>query len=147
NQYQKQIEQTTDLAKKDELNRTMVEITRKIRNMGTKSAQTVQAMSILSRLTPEGMVYYAQSELDEAFNEMTKNKTKEWIDKYRDDFTLTPEETKFIMDTMQEVSTMEDGYDKKVKLAEIQKLMTDKLPPERGAGIKSWMRISMLFNP
>ena len=147
NQYQKQIEQTTDLAKKDELNRTMVEIARKIRNMGTKSAQTVQAMSILSRLTPEGMVYYAQSELDEAFNEMIKNKSKEWIDKYKDDFTLTPEETKFIMDTMQEVSTMEDGYDKKVKLAEIQKLMTDKLPPERGAGIKSWMRISMLFNP
>ena len=32
-------------------------------------------------------------------------------------------------------------------LAEIQKIMTDKLPPERGAGIKSWMRISMLFNP
>ena len=25
--------------------------------------------------------------------------------------------------------------------------MTDKLPPDRGAGIKSWMRISMLFNP
>lgn len=147
NQYQKQIEQTTDLAKKDELNRTMVEIARKIRNMGTKSAQTVQAMSILSRLTPEGMVYYAQSELDEAFNEMIKNKSKEWIDKYKDDFTLTPEETQFIMDTMKEVSTMEDGYDKKVKLAEIQKLMTDKLPPERGAGIKSWMRISMLFNP
>ena len=51
------------------------------------------------------------------------------------------------MDTMQEVQNMEDGYDKRVKLAEIQKLMTDKLPPEKGTKIKSWMRISMLFNP
>ena len=25
--------------------------------------------------------------------------------------------------------------------------MTDKLPPQKGAGIKAWMRISMLFNP
>lgn len=147
NQYQKEIEKTTDLAKKDELNKAMVEVTRKIRNMGTQSAQVVQAMSILSRLTPEGMVYYAQAELDEAYNQMVKNKTKEWIDKYKEDFVLTPEETQFIMDTMKEVSTMQDGYDKRVKLAEIQKVMTDKLPPERGAGMKAWMRISMLFNP
>ena len=51
------------------------------------------------------------------------------------------------MNIMDEVKNMEDGYEKRVKLAEIQKLMTDKLPPERGAGIKAWMRISMLFNP
>lgn len=146
-QYQDKIANTTDISEKNDLNRSMVQVAKKMREMGTKAGQTVQAFNIMNRLTPEGMVYYAQSELDEAFNEMIKNKSKEWIDKYKDDFTLTPEETKFIMDTMQEVSTMEDGYDKKVKLAEIQKLMTDKLPPERGAGIKSWMRISMLFNP
>ena len=146
-QYQDKIANTTDINEKNDLNRSMVQVAKKMREMGTKAGQTVQAFNIMNRLTPEGMVYYAQSELDEAFNEMIKNKSKEWIDKYKDDFTLTPEETKFIMDTMQEVSTMEDGYDKKVKLAEIQKLMTDKLPPERGAGIKSWMRISMLFNP
>ena len=146
-QYQDKIANTTDISEKNDLNRSMVQVAKKMREMGTKAGQTVQAFNIMNRLTPEGMVYYAQSELDEAFNEMIKNKSKEWIDKYKDDFTLTPEETQFIMDTMQEVSTMEDGYNKKVKLAEIQKLMTDKLPPERGAGIKSWMRISMLFNP
>ena len=42
---------------------------------------------------------------------------------------------------------MEDRYNKRVKLAEIQKVMTDKLPSTRGFGIKAWMRISMLFNP
>lgn len=126
---------------------SMVEVAKKMREIGTTAGQTVQAFNIMERMTPEGMVKYAQSELSEAYDRMVKNKSKEWIDKYREDFDLKPDEVKFIMDTMQEVQNMEDGYDKRVKLAEIQKLMTDKLPPEKGAKIKSWMRISMLFNP
>ena len=126
---------------------SMVEVAKKMREIGTTSGQTVQAFNIMERMTPEGMVKYAQSELSEAYDKMVKNKSKEWIDKHREDFDLKPEEVKFIMDTMQEVQNMEDGYNKRVKLAEIQKIMTDKLPPEKGAGIKAWMRISMLFNP
>lgn len=146
-QYQDKISKATDLNTKNELNRSMVQVAKKLRDMGTKAGQTVQAFNILNRLTPEGMVYYAQSELDEAFQHMVKNKSQDWINKYKSDFELTPQETQFILDTMQEVSQMQDGYDKRVKLAEIQKLMTDKLPPQKGAGIKAWMRISMLFNP
>lgn len=126
---------------------SMVEVAKKMREIGTTAGQTVQAFNIMERMTPEGMVKYAQSELSEAYDRMVENKSKEWIDKYREDFDLKPDEVKFIMDTMQEVQNMEDGYDKRVKLAEIQKLMTDKLPPEKGAKIRSWMRISMLFNP
>lgn len=125
----------------------MVQVAKKMREIGTTAGQTVQAFNIMNRMTPEGMVKYAQSELSEAYEQMVKGKTQKWIDQHRDDFELKPEEVKFIMDNMQEVATMEDGYDKRVKLAEIQKLMTDKLPPERGQGIKAWMRISMLFNP
>ena len=125
----------------------MVAVAKKLREIGTKAGQTVQAFNILERMTPEGMVKYAQSELTEAYEKMIKNKSKEWIDKHQSDFDLNPEEVSFIMNTMEEVSKMEDGYEKRVKLAEIQKVMTDKLPPAKGAGIKSWMRISMLFNP
>ena len=126
---------------------SMVEVAKKMREIGTTSGQTVQAFNILARLTPEGMVKYAQSELTEAYNKMVENKTKNWIDKHQQDFDLTSDEVQFIIDTMKDVQNMEDGYDKRVKLAEIQKLMTDKLPTERGRKIKSWMRISMLFNP
>lgn len=125
----------------------MKNVAKKLRNIGTIAGQTVQAFNIMERMTPEGMVVYAQSELDEAYDKMVKNKTKEWINKHRSEFDLTPEETQTIMNIMDDVKNMEDGYKKRVKLAEIQKLMTDKLPPERGAGIKAWMRISMLFNP
>lgn len=122
-------------------------VAKKMKEMGTSAGQTVQAFNIMERMTPEGMVKYAQSELTDAYNIMVKNKTKEWIDKYRSDFDLQPNEVKFIVDTMKEVKNMEDGYSKKVKLAEIQKMMTDKLPPDKNSRLKSWMRISMLFNP
>lgn len=124
-----------------------VEVAKKMREMGTSAGQATQAYNILSRLTPEGMFFYAQSELTEAYNQMVKGKSKEWIDKNASKFDLTAEETQIIMDTMQDVSTMEDGYEKKVKIAEIQKLISDKIPSKLGQSIKAWMRISMLFNP
>ncbi len=137
------LKQYNDAGKYDDA----IVVAKKLKEMGTSAGQTVQAFNIMERMTPEGMVKYAQSELTDAYNIMVKNKTKEWIDKYRNDFDLQPNEVKFIVDTMKEVQNMEDGYSKKVKLAEIQKMMTDKLPPDKSSRIKSWMRISMLFNP
>ena len=124
-----------------------VEVAKKMRDIGTTAGQTVQAYNILSRLTPEGMFYYAQGELSEAYSKMVEGKSKKWIDENKGNFDLTPEETQFILDTMQDVSKMEDGYQRKVKLAEIQKVITDKIPATTGQSIKAWMRISMLFNP
>ena len=125
-----------------------VEVAKKMRDIGTSAGQAIQAFNIYQRLTPEGMVNYAQGELSEAFEKMSKNKTQKWIDSNREKFQLTPDETAFIIENVKEAQKLEDNsYEKKVKLAEIQKVMTDKLPPERGAGMKSWMRISMLFNP
>lgn len=124
-----------------------VQVVKILKDIGTVAGQTVQAFNIMNRMTPEGMVKYAQSELMDAYNIMVKNKSQKWINENREKFDLQPGEVQFILDTMQEVSKMQDGYDKRVKLAEIQKLMTDKLPPAKGQGIKSWMRISMLFNP
>jgi len=125
----------------------LVEVAKKFRDMKTKTAQTLQASSILSRLTPEGMVMYAQSELEDAYNELIKDKTKEWIGAHKDAMKLTSDDVRFIMDTMKKVSQMPDGYDKKVELAKIQKLITDKIEPDFTKSLKGWMRISMLFNP
>lgn len=126
---------------------SMIEIAKKMRDIGTKAGQTVQAFNIMSRLTPEGMVKYAQSELTDAYNQMVKNKPQDWINKNMKDFDLTPSDVEFIMNTMKKVQNMEDGYEKRVELAKIQKLMTDKIPSNAENKIKAWMRVSMLFNP
>ena len=124
-----------------------VEVAKKMRNMGTKAGQAVQAYNILSRLTPEGMFYYAQSELSEAYNKMAEGKSKEWIDDNRGKFDLTPEETQIIKEKMESIQGVEDERTKKIALAEIQKIITDKIPTTASQSVKSWMRISMLFNP
>ena len=125
----------------------MVEVAKKMREIGTTSGQTIQMYNLLSRLTPEGMVKYAISELDEAWQIASKNKSQKWRDKYGDDFQLTPEETQFIVEQMNKVEKMPDGRAKTVEIAKVQKMLQDKLPPLKGDGIKAWMRISMLLNP
>lgn len=125
----------------------MAGVAKKMRQMGTKSGQAIQMYNLLGRLTPEGMVKYATNELDEAWHIASKNKSKKWIANNEENFQLSPEETKFIVDQMNKVSTMEDGYEKNVEIAKVQKMLEDKLPPEKGQGLKAWMRISMLFNP
>lgn len=124
-----------------------VEVAKKMRQIGTNAGQAVQAYNILSRLTPEGMFYYAQSELNEAYSKMVEGKSKQWIEANQDKFNLTQEETQTILDTMKEVTSLEDGREKNIKLAQIQKLVSDKIPPTTGQSVKAWMRISMLFNP
>ncbi len=57
-----------------------VNIVEKLAEMGTKAGQQVQMFSILRRLTPEGMQIYAQRSLDKVFNELSKNKTNQWIE-------------------------------------------------------------------
>jgi hypothetical protein len=141
------IEKETDPIRKHQLLQSSVNYAINLRDIGTNAGQVVQAFNILSRLTPEGMVYYAQKELSQAYDEMVQNKTKAWIGENKSKFELQPNEVQFILDTMREVSTMEDGRAKNVKLAQIQAMMKDKLPPSKGAGIRAWMRISMLFNP
>ena len=109
-QYSDKAENAINLAEKDYYNEMVVETAKKMRKLGTTAGQIVQAFNIMERMTPEGMVKYSQSELSEAYDRMIKNKSKEWIDKHREDFDLKPDEVQFIMDTMKEVSEMEDGY-------------------------------------
>lgn len=124
----------------------MSNVIEKMREQGTKSGQAIQMLGMLDRLTPEGMEYYAQKQLDNAYNKFTENKSKKEIEKYANDFTLTAEEHQFIKDQMEKVGQLEDEDAKKVEVAKIVKMLSDKLPPEKGAGIKAWMRIAMLGN-
>ena len=119
----------------------------KMREQGTQAGQTVQMYGILQRLTPEGMEYYAQKQLDNAYNKFVENKSKKQIEKFANDFTLTAEEHQFIKDTMEKVQSLEDEDAKKVEVAKIVAMLSDKIPPEKGQRLKAWMRLSMLGNP
>lgn len=125
----------------------MSNVIEKMREQGTKAGQTVQMYGILQRLTPEGMEYYSQKQLDNAFKKFSEGKSKQKIDQYAPDFTLTAEEHQFIKDTMEKVQNMTDEEQKKVEIAKIVAMLNEKIPPEKGQRLKAWMRIAMLGNP
>ena len=124
-------------------------VAKQMKEMGTKSGQAIQMLNLQSRLTPEGMYKWAVSELMEAENKFNseKGRTKQEIEKYRDSFRLTAEETEFIKNQMEKIQDMPQGREKNVELAKINSMLQDKLPHQKGQSLKSWMRISMLFNP
>lgn len=128
-----------------------VAVAKKLREIGTQKGQEVQAFSILNRFTPEGMLYYAQSELDSALEIIAQTKGQDWVNKNRDKFTLTDEEANFIVDTMKRVPSITDERQRKVMIAEVQKLVQEKIPknlPQNIADkLRSVQRISMLLNP
>ena len=126
---------------------SMIAVAEKLRQMGTGAGQTVQAFSIMKRMTPEGMVEYAQNSLQNALEEMKKIKTQKWIDNNSAKFNLTPEDAKFITEHMQQAAKLPDGREKIVLLAEIQARIQDKIPPVPGQKARTLARISMLFNP
>lgn len=125
----------------------MVNAARRLRKMGTAAGQTVQEFSILGRMTPEGMAYYAQKSLDEAFEAMVKNRSQSWVNKNADKFQLTDEDIQFIMDKTTQASKLPEGRDKSILLGEIAARIQNKIPPEKGQNIRALARISMLLNP
>ena len=125
----------------------MVEVAKHLKEIGTTAGQTVQAMSILGRMTPEGMLFYAQKSLDDAYQTLIRSKGKGWIEANRDKFRLTEEEVSFILANMEKASLLPEGRDKNILLAEISSLVAKKIPPSKLAQIKGLARNSMLFNP
>ena len=126
---------------------SMINVAEKLRQMGTSAGQTVQAFSIMKRMTPEGMVRYAQKSLDKALDEMKSTKTQKWIENNADKFKLTADDAAFITDRMKQAAKLPDGREKTILLAEIQARIQDKIPPVDGQKARTLARISMLFNP
>lgn len=124
-----------------------VEVAKKLATLGTEAGRNVQIYSVLERLTPEGMLKYATSELEKVKNLLAKEKGRKWMDTYGKKLDLTAEEAKWIADTMTRVQAMPDGRDRAVLLGEIQKRIQQKIPSSVGEKIRALQRISLLLNP
>lgn len=125
----------------------MIAITQKLREAGTAGGQTVQLFSILGRMTPDGMVYYAQKELGKAWDEVVKGKTRQWAEEHKDDYKLTEEEIESIVRDVSFAAQLPNGRDRNILLAGISQLIADKIQKTGGQQLKAWARISMLLNP
>ena len=126
---------------------SMIRVAEKLRKAGTQQGQTIQMFSVLGRMTPEGMTYYAQKELNKAYDEILKNKTQKWADEHADEFKLNEKDIEYIQRRVNQAARMPEGRDKYVLLGEIASRIQNKIPPQAGQGLKALARNSMLLNP
>lgn len=126
---------------------SMIRVAEKLRKAGTQQGQTIQMFSVLGRMTPEGMTYYAQKELSKAYDEILKNKTQKWADEHADEFKLNEKDIEYIQRRVNQAARLPDGRDKYVLLGEIASRIQNKIPPQAGQGLKALARNSMLLNP
>lgn len=126
---------------------SMIRVAEKLRKAGTQQGQTIQLFSVLGRMTPEGMTYYAQKELSKAYDEILKNKTQAWADEHADEFKLTEKDIDFIQRRVNQAAKLPEGRDKYVLLGEIASRIQSKIPPQPGQSLKALARNSMLLNP
>lgn len=113
----------------------------------TTAGQTVQAASIFKRMTPEGMLNYANKQINK-YNSV--NPTKKISG-------LTETETNKIVENMKLINAANNGELKllnvnlqlfaETKLAEIFKLIGNKIPADMGQKLKALQRINLLLNP
>ena len=86
----------------------------------TELGRSVQAASILARLTPEGQVRFAARTIQK-YNEGLKDLKKRIPE-------LTPEQTKDILERMKEIQGMSEGEGKAIKFKELQDMISDLVP-------------------
>lgn len=93
----------------------------------TELGRSVQAASILSRLTPEGQIRFAAKTIQKYNAEVEKTKgglfgLKKKIPE------LTPDQVKDIADSMKEIEAMPEGENKAIRFRDLQDYISDLVP-------------------
>lgn len=110
-------------------------LTEKMSIAGSKAGQTVQAMSLWAKTTPEGAVRQAQKIIND-YNETAKKKIP----------NLTEEQAQGIIDLTQKIQAAPTGREKDILTGELLKSFTDLIPQSGGNKLKTLRNISLLLN-
>jgi hypothetical protein len=106
----------------------------------SKAGQIIQSASIFKRISPEGMLQYANT----VVNRINKVFEKEGLAKPK--VKLTESEATKILEGMKEVKSMADGDAKNIKMAQVMQIINDKQPPSLVNQIRALRNISLLGN-
>jgi hypothetical protein len=115
-----------------------LDIVEKTTLRATEQGQAIQALSMWGRLTPEGMLKYAQRVVDKA-NEGIKDAGKK--------VKLTEEFAEDITESMNKIQTMADGREKEVEIAKVLDKISEQVPPSLWDKISTLQTMAQLLNP
>lgn len=126
----------TDVVQSDKLYDDAVRVVEKIAEQATQAGQEIQFYATISRLTPTGIVRYASKFLEKVNTKLPAGKR----------VRMTPELQDQLVRAADEIQALPDGRDKTVKIAEMLKLITDKVPPSRLNQIATAQTLAQLLN-
>lgn len=146
----------------------VIEIIEATSKKAMESGRAVQALSLWGRMTPEGMLKYAQSVIDRANGKLAKANPKEF-EKIRSEFKkkgedikyyslnprqskmakviqLTSSDAKHINDQMVKINQMADGRPKEVEIAKTLDYIAAKIPPSLLQQVSTFQTMAQLLN-
>lgn len=128
----------TDLAKSNKLFQDAVDIVEKTAKKATTQGQAIQALSMWSKMTPEGILLHTQKTIDKANDLLPKGKPK---------ITLSPEKAGKLTDEITRINKMAEGEDKIVDTAVLLKDIQDIIPASVAKKLATLQTVFQLLNP
>lgn len=120
-----------------EANRITVDLASKL----TEAGQAVQAASIFKRLTPEGMLMYA----NQVVGAINRNIEKEF-GRFAKKVTLSKDEASEILSRMQNAVQLPEGRQKAVEMSRTMQIITNKMPSTLIDKSRTLRNIALLGN-
>lgn len=117
-----------------EANRLSADLAAKL----TAAGQTVQAAAIMKRLSPEGMLMYAQRAINRANRALPKKAKK---------VKLSDADAEFINKQMEKVNAMPEGRERDIELSKVTQRIADAMPKTIGDRVRALQITAMLSNP
>ena len=114
-----------------------VEVAQKMAEDATSQGQAIQALSIINKLSPEGILIYAQRQLNKV-NELLPDGKK---------INLSTEEADQLKTMADTISKMPDGHQKDIATAQMLTKVADKTPKSIGRKLSSLQSMALLLNP
>jgi len=116
-----------------------VDLTEALAKKATEAGQAIQALSMWSRLTPEGMLSYAQKVIARANFDLTKLG-------YKNTVKLDEKTAQKIVDLMKQAEGLE-GRARDIKTAQALDVIASQIPPNKLQVIASLQTMAQLLNP
>lgn len=117
----------------------------------TESGQAIQAAAMFKRMTPEGMLLYAEKAVNKANRELGKSVKQggfaDPLKKFYKKGNLTDEMKNAIKSDMDDLMKLPEGREKDVKLARVMQTISEAMPKAPLAKLESFRTIAMLSNP
>lgn len=125
-----------------------IDIAKNVSTLNREAGQATQALSMWSRLTPEGMLKFTQSTVDEYHRALAKS-LKVPLDKLPKNrlIQVTPQFAEKMTERMKLIQTMPEGLAKSVETAKALRDVSNLIPSSFGQKLSTAQTIAQLANP